>query len=78
VRCAQIPISLATAPLIGRAQAAGLAVHVWTVNDAKTMTALLDLGVDGIMTDQIELLREVMISRGQWHPAADFGQETVG
>jgi glycerophosphoryl diester phosphodiesterase len=78
VRCAQLPIGLATAPLISRAHAAGLAVHVWTVNDATTMRTLLDLGVDGIMTDQIELLREVMLSRSQWHPAADFGQESVG
>jgi glycerophosphoryl diester phosphodiesterase len=68
VRCAQIPVSLATVPIIGRAHAAGLHVHVWTVNDAAVMTALLDLGVDGIMTDQTETLREVLISRGQWHP----------
>jgi glycerophosphoryl diester phosphodiesterase len=68
VRCAQIPIGLATAPFIGRAHDAGLAVHVWTVNDAAGMSKLLDLGADGIMTDQTELLRDVMISRGQWHP----------
>ncbi len=70
VRCAQIPVSLATAPLIGRAHDAGLAVHVWTINDAKVMNSLLDLGVDGIMTDQTELLREVLLARGQWHPRA--------
>ncbi len=70
VKCAQLPIGLATGPLIHRAHDAGLVVHVWTVNDAKTMSSLLDLGVDGIMTDQIELLREVMLSRGQWHPRA--------
>ncbi len=45
-----------------RAHAAGLQVHVWTVNDPKIMAAMLDLGVDGIMTDQIEALRELMIS----------------
>ncbi|HEX9031295.1 MAG TPA: glycerophosphodiester phosphodiesterase [Streptosporangiaceae bacterium] len=70
VRCAQLPIGLATAPLIGRAHEAGLVVHVWTVNDKDLMASLLDLGVDGIMTDQTELLREVLISRGQWHPRA--------
>lgn len=70
VRCAQIPIGLATAPLIGRAHDAGLVVHVWTVNETARMSSLLDLGVDGIMTDQTELLREVMIDRGQWHPRA--------
>ena len=70
VKCAQLPISLATRPLIARAHAAGLAVHVWTVNDAETMNSLLDLGADGIMTDQTELLRKVMIDRGQWNPRA--------
>jgi glycerophosphoryl diester phosphodiesterase len=68
VRCAQLPLSLATAPIIGRAHAAGLAVHVWTVNDAALMGSLLDLGVDGIMTDQTQTLREVLIGRGQWCP----------
>jgi glycerophosphoryl diester phosphodiesterase len=70
VRCAQIPVSIATAPFMRRAHAAGLKVHVWTVNDRTVMTALLDLGVDGIMTDQTELLREVLSARGQWHPWA--------
>jgi glycerophosphoryl diester phosphodiesterase len=68
VRCAQLPISMATAPLIARAHAAGLVVHVWTVNDPAVMASVLDLGADGIMTDQIELLRDVMIERGQWNP----------
>jgi glycerophosphoryl diester phosphodiesterase len=70
VRCAQIPIGLANAALVGRAHDAGLAVHVWTVNDAPVMEKLLDLGVDGLMTDQTELLRDVLVSRGQWHPRA--------
>ena len=68
VRCAQLPIGLATGPVIGRAHAAGLQVHVWTVNERHLMESLLDLGVDGIMTDQTELLRDVMVTRGQWHP----------
>ena len=32
------------------------------------MTRFLDLGVDGIMTDDIETLRAVLIERGQWYP----------
>lgn len=70
VRCAQIPVSLATARFVARAHAAGLQVHVWTVNDAGVMRDLLDLGVDGIMTDETTALREVLVSRGQWHPRA--------
>jgi glycerophosphoryl diester phosphodiesterase len=68
VRCTQVPILIATGPYLRRAHAAGLAVHVWTVNDRSEMVRLLDLGADGIMTDQTDLLREVLLARGQWHP----------
>ena len=68
VRCAQLPVRMATAPLIRRAHEAGLQVHFWTVNDRDLMASLLDLGVDGIMTDETELLRDVLIERGEWHP----------
>ena len=68
VRCLQVPVPLATPSFIGRAHQLGLQVHVWTVNDRPTMEGLLDLGVDGIMTDETVTLREVLISRGQWHP----------
>jgi glycerophosphoryl diester phosphodiesterase len=68
VRCAQIPYSMATRRFLTRAHAAGLQVHAWTVNDSAVMASLLDLGVDGIMTDQTAMLRDVLISRGQWHP----------
>jgi glycerophosphoryl diester phosphodiesterase len=73
VHCAQLPIGMATAPLIRRAHDAGLQVHVWTVNDRDVMSSLLDLGVDGIMTDNTELLREVLVDRGQWHPRVNRG-----
>ena len=68
IRCTQIPYGLASPRYVRRAHAAGLQVHVWTVNDPEIMAAMLDLGVDGIMTDQIEALRELMISRGRWNP----------
>jgi glycerophosphoryl diester phosphodiesterase len=68
VRCVQVPVSMATRSFIGRAHALGLQVHVWTVNDPATMTYLLDLGADGIMTDETVALRDVLTARHQWHP----------
>ena len=68
VRCAQVPGWMASGSFVRRAHALGLDVHVWTVNDRAEMSRLLDLGADGIMTDDIETLREVLIERGQWHP----------
>jgi glycerophosphoryl diester phosphodiesterase len=70
-RAAQIPPQVArrpltTAALLDTAHEAGLAVHVWTVNDPRHMSALLDAGVDGIITDQAETLRDVLAARGVW------------
>jgi glycerophosphoryl diester phosphodiesterase len=51
---------------IRRAHALGLVVHVWTINDPAEMRRLLDLGVDGIVTDRADLLKQVMQERGEW------------
>jgi glycerophosphoryl diester phosphodiesterase len=74
VRCLQVPGVVVSAGFIGRAHALGLDVHVWTVNDRAAMIRLLDLGADGIMTDEIETLRDVLIERGQWHPRVSSGR----
>lgn len=51
---------------VDAAHRAGLPVHVWTVDDEAEMHALLDLGVDGIMSDHPRLLKQVFVDRGLW------------
>jgi glycerophosphoryl diester phosphodiesterase len=68
---AQVPVRQYGLPVVDRrfvqaAHARGLRVHVWTINDADTMARLLDLGVDGIMSDKIALLKAVFTDRGLW------------
>lgn len=68
---AQVPLRWAGIPVVSRrfvryAHRLGLQVHVWTVDDPATAHRLLDLGVDGIMTDRCEVLRQVYRERGAW------------
>lgn len=68
---AQVPVAQSGIPVVDHrfvrtAHASGLQVHVWTVNEADHMHRLLDLGVDGIMTDHIDILRKVLEDRGTW------------
>ncbi len=44
----------------------GVAVHVWTVDDPDLMHDLLDIGVDGIMTDRPAELKRVLVDREAW------------
>lgn len=72
---AHVPLRLGQVPIyaeriVRRAHALDIRVAVWTVNDRPTMARLLDAGVDAIITDHPDLLREVLISRGQWAPLA--------
>jgi glycerophosphoryl diester phosphodiesterase len=62
----QGPITVVDRPFLRLAHRLGLQVHVWTIDEPRAMHHLLDLGVDGIMTDRIEILREVCTARGAW------------
>lgn len=59
-------IPLATRRTVAAAHAFGMQVHVWTVNEARDMERLLDMGIDGLMTDRPSLLRDLLMRRGQW------------
>lgn len=64
----QGPFAVITPSLLRAAHAFGMQVHAWTIDDPDQMRHLLDLGVDGIMTDDPVTLRDVLKERGQWHP----------
>ena len=71
-QAAQVPINsrrvrIVTPRFVERAHARGIQVHVWTIDDPAEIHRLLDLGVDGIMTDRPAVLRDVMRERGVWH-----------
>ena len=59
-------IPVVTPRLLRAAERHGVAVQVWTVDEAAEMERLLDIGVHGIMTDRPTLLREVLRRRGEW------------
>jgi glycerophosphoryl diester phosphodiesterase len=69
--CVQVPThyletEIVTPEFVEAAHRRDMQVHVWTIDDADEMTRLLDLGVDGIMTDRPKVLRGVLEQRGQW------------
>ncbi|WP_347351750.1 glycerophosphodiester phosphodiesterase [Intrasporangium sp.] len=59
-------VPLVTPKLVELAHRCAKQVHVWTVDDADEMERLLDLGVDGIVTDRIDVLKAVLVARDSW------------
>lgn len=70
-RCLQVPVrhlkvEIVTPAFVQAAHDRGVQVHVWTIDDPTEMHRLLELGVDGIMTDRPSVLRSVLVERGTW------------
>lgn len=75
VPCAQVPVRhgrlvVVDERFVAAAHRLGVEVQVWTIDDPAEMTRLLDLGVDGIMTDRPAVLKDVLERRGQWPTGA--------
>jgi len=71
---AQVPVKSNGITIVNRrfvraAHRLGMHVHVWTIDEPAEIERLLDLGVDGIMTDLPEVLKSTYERRGVWNPA---------
>jgi len=72
VHAVQIPessngIRLATRRMIAAFHRADVEVHIWTVNDRATMERLLDLGIDGLVTDRADVAVRLLEERSPTH-----------
>jgi glycerophosphoryl diester phosphodiesterase len=59
-------VKVITQEFIDRAHKDGKKVHVWTIDDPQQIHWLLDIGVDGIMTDKPRVLKQVFVERNIW------------
>lgn len=64
--------------LVHAAHDLDLRVMVWGIEDPATMHRLLDEGVDGLITDRPDLLRDVLIAREQWTRPGDLAPVNPG
>jgi len=67
----QVPVhhrglAIVDRPFVDWVHSAGRHVHVWTVDERAEMEHLLDLGVDGLITDRTDVCKEVLVERGLW------------
>lgn len=69
--CSQVPVnwnrlSVIDDRFVNAMRARNIQVHVWTINDSDEMQRLLDLGIDGIMTDYPHILKTILVERQLW------------
>ena len=67
--CAQTPIKQWVIPVtdrrfVDRCHGLGMQVHAWTIDEPAEIATLLDLGVDGIMTNKPTVLKQELVARG--------------
>jgi glycerophosphoryl diester phosphodiesterase len=79
---AHVPVKLGRIPvfverLVAMSHDIGVRVVTWTVDEPVVMRRLLDAGVDAIITDRPDLLREVLVARDQWAPMGSRRQATT-
>jgi glycerophosphoryl diester phosphodiesterase len=60
IPCSLFGLNLITKNLVEYCKEQKIKLHVWTINDEKTMSALINLGVDGIMTDKCRSLLKII------------------
>jgi glycerophosphoryl diester phosphodiesterase len=70
-QCLQVPVrhmkvEIVTPAMVAAAHSLGRQVHVWTIDEPDEMHRLLDMGVDGLMTDRPSVLKGVLVERGSW------------
>ncbi|MCW3783446.1 glycerophosphodiester phosphodiesterase family protein [Defluviimonas salinarum] len=58
-----VSLTMVSPYLVRRAESAGKDVYAWTVNDAATMSRMISMGVGGLITDEPELARRVIVER---------------
>lgn len=60
-------IQVLTPRLVRAVHRLGKKIHVWTINERDDMHRLVDMGVDGIISDRADVLKDVLLERGLWH-----------
>lgn len=66
VRDERTRLPIVTRGFVRAVHAKGALVHVWTINDETEAVRLLDLGVDGLVSDDLDMLKGLLVRRGLW------------
>ncbi|WP_022868149.1 glycerophosphodiester phosphodiesterase [Schaalia vaccimaxillae] len=72
------PVTVIDQRFVAAAHTAGLAVHAWTIDEADEVVRLVELGVDGIVTNRPQMVRDLLQARGLWEPPLAPTQQRQG